>query len=194
MIKKVNLVGTRNSINIKIIMGCYIVTSKMSDVFQSIESNDIDALEKALISNPSLSNIENEQGLTPLGFASHFGNKDVVQILLNYNANINAVSHSKIEFIPSNTALHASIAGERNLEVIELLLENKANTNIFDSNGHTALHTAAFHDNNTELISLLIKHGATVQAKVDGGKTAMELAIDQGNNQVAEQLRHYSKS
>lgn len=62
-------------------------------------------------------------------------------------------------------------------------------TNIFDSNGHTSLHTAAFHDNNTQLISLLIKYGADVDAKVEGGKTALELAVDQGNNQVAEQLR-----
>ncbi|MEH7392766.1 ankyrin repeat domain-containing protein [Bacillus sp. JJ1474] len=165
---------------------------KVNDVFQAIESNDLAALEKALISNQSLSNIENDQGLTPLGIASHFGHKDSVQILLNYNADINAVSHSKIEFIPSNTALHAAIAGERNLEVIELLLKNNAKTNIFDSNGHTALHTAAFHDNNSDLISLLIKHGASVHAKVDGGKTALEIAIEQGNNQVAELLRRFA--
>lgn len=163
----------------------------MSDVFQSIESNDVVTLEKALTSNPSLTNTENEQGLTPLGFASHFGDKDSVQILINFNADINAVSHSKVEYIPSNTALHAAIAGARNLEVIELLLKNKAKTNIFDSNGHTALHTAAFHDNNTELISHLIKYGASVHANAGDGKTAMELAIEQGNNQVAEQLRHY---
>lgn len=165
---------------------------KVNDVFQAIESNDIAALENALISNPSLSNIENEQGLTPLGIASHFGNKDAVEILLKYNADVNAVSHSKIEFIPSNTALHAAIAGERNLEVIELLLKNHAKANIFDSNGHTVLHTAAFHDNNSDLIRLLIKYGAPVPAKVNGGKTALEIAIEQGNNQVAEQLRHYA--
>lgn len=165
----------------------------MKDVFQAIESNDIDALEKALHSNPSLSNIENEQGLTPLGIAAHFGKKEAVQILLNYNADINAVSHSQIDFIPSNTALHAAIAGERNLEVIELLLKNNAKTNIFDSNGHTALHTAAFHDDNKELISLLIKYGASVHAKVDGGKTAMDIAIEQGNRKVAEQLQLYSE-
>ena len=166
------------------------MSSNVSDFFKSIETNDVDALNKALISNPSLSNKENDQGLTPLGFAAHFGNKDIVQLLINYNADINAVSHSKIEYIPSNTALHAAIAGTRNLEVIELLLDNQANTNNFDSNGHTALHTAVFHDDNIELINLLIKHGASVQAMVEGGKTALELAIELGNNQVAETLRH----
>lgn len=164
--------------------------SNVNELFKSIESNDVDAVNKALISNPALANIENEQGLTPLGFAAHYGNKDIVQLLLNFNADINAVSHSKIEYIPSNTALHAAIAGARNLEVIELLLKNQAKTNNFDSNGHTALHTAVFHDDNIELINLLLQHGASVQAKAEGGKTALELAIELGNHQVAEKLRH----
>lgn len=167
------------------------MSSKVSDLFQFIESGDGDALEKALILSPNLANTENEQGLTPLGFSSHFGDKNTVQILINHHADIDALSHSKIEYIPSNTALHAAIAGTRNLEVIELLLNNGAKTNIFDSNGHTALHTAAFHDDNTELISLLITHGASAHARLDNGVTAMELAIEQGNNKVAEQLRSY---
>nr|WP_039042324.1 ankyrin repeat domain-containing protein [Sporosarcina sp. ZBG7A] len=167
------------------------VSSKVSDLFQFIESGDGDALEKALILSPNLANAENEQGLTPLGFSSHLGDKNAVLILLNHHTDIDALSHSKIEYIPSNTALHAAIAGTRNLEVIELLLNNGAKTNIFDSNGHTALHTAAFHDDNTELISLLITHGASAHARLDNGVTAMELAIEQGNNKVAEQLRSY---
>lgn len=167
------------------------MSSKVSDVFKLIESHDVGALEKVLISNRSLTNIENEQGLTPLGFASHFGDTDYVQILLNFNAEIDAVSHSKVEYIPSNTALHAAIAGARNIEVIELLLKNKANTNIFDSNGHTALHTAAFHDDNPKLIDLLIEYGASVHAKIDGGKTAIEIAMEQGNDKVVEKLRQY---
>ncbi|MCT1390105.1 ankyrin repeat domain-containing protein [Peribacillus frigoritolerans] len=119
--------------------GRFNMSANVSEVFQAIETNDANALKKAIISYPALVNAENEQGLTPLGFASHFGNKDCVLVLLNYNADFNAVSHSKIEYIPSNTALHAASAGKRNLEVIELLLNNKAKTNIFDSNGHTAL-------------------------------------------------------
>jgi len=167
------------------------MNSNVNAVFEYLESNDVQALKKNLTSDRTLVNVENEQGLTPLGFASHLGNKNSVQILLDLHAEINAVSHSKVEYIPSNTALHAAIAGARNLEVIELLLKNKAKTDIFDSNGHTALHTAAYHDDNTQLIDLLIKHGASVDAKVDEGKTALELAVDQENNQVAEQLKQF---
>ena len=167
------------------------MNSNVNEVFLSLESNDVQSLKKSLTFNPSLSNAENEQGLTPLGFAAHLGNIDSVKTLLDFHADINAVSHSKVTYIPSNTALHAAIAGSRNLKVIELLLENGAETNIFDSNGHTALHTAAFHDDNLQLINLLIKHGASVDAKIDGGKTAIELAIEQKNNEVVEQLKQF---
>ena len=165
--------------------------SNTEDLFQSIESNNVLALERKLTTDPSLVNVENEQGLTPLGIASHLGYKESAQVLLDFNADINALSHSKVEYIPTNTALHAAIAGARNFEVIELLLKNNAQTNLFDSNGHTALHTAALHDDNTQLIELLINHGAPVQAKVDGGKTALEVAIEQGNLQVAEKLEEH---
>jgi ankyrin repeat protein len=137
------------------------LTNKIVDVFRAAQSGDISKLALLLNSEPVLANTENSDGLTPLGFAAHFGHKDIVQLLLDHGAEVNALSHSKIDYIPSNTALHAAIAGERNLDVIKLLLQHNALTNIFDSNGYTSLHTAAFHDNNTEIICLLIQHGAT---------------------------------
>ena len=165
------------------------LTELMDDVFQAAQRGEVSRLKDILESHPQLANRENADGLTLLGYAAHFGNKDAVQILLNYGADVNAVSHSRISYIPSNTALHAAIAGERNADVIRLLLTHKAQTNIFDSNGHTCLHTAAFHDDNLEIIRLLIEHGANVNAKIDGGETALSLAIKQGNNNVAEYLR-----
>jgi ankyrin repeat protein len=161
----------------------------IDDVFQAAQLGDASRLKGILETHPKLANTENNDGLTPLGFAAHFGNKDAVQVLLDYGADINAVSHSKISFIPSNTALHASLAGERNVEVSKLLLAKGAQTNIFDSDGHTCLHSAAFHDDNVELIRLLIEHGADVHAKVEGGDTALSFAIKQGNHNVAEFLR-----
>ncbi|KRE35629.1 ankyrin repeat domain-containing protein [Paenibacillus sp. Soil522] len=165
------------------------LTQIINDVFQAAQLGEASRLKDILEFHPHLANTENGDGLTPLGYASHFGNKDVVEILLNYGADVDAVSHSKISYIPSNTALHAALAGERNVDVISLLLTHDAQTNIFDSNGHTSLHTAAFHDDNLEIIRLLIEHGADVNAKVEGGETVLSLAIKQGNNKVAELLR-----
>jgi len=159
----------------------------IENLFQAIQSET--QLNSLLESDPSLANTENNDGLTPLGFAAHFGNKEAAKILLDHGADINALSHSKISFIPSNTALHAAIAGERNMEVIKLFLTQHADTNLLDSNGHTCLHTAAFHDDNVEIIRLLIEHGADVSAVDREGETALSLAVKQGNTHVAELLR-----
>lgn len=164
-------------------------TQVIIEVFEAIQEGDASRLNNLLESDSNLANTENSDGLTPLGFAAHFGRKEVVQVLLDHGARIDAVSHSTISFIPSNTPLHAAIAGERSMDVIKLLLSQKAQTNILDSNGHTCLHTAAFHDDNIEIIRLLIEHGADANAISEEGDTALALAVKQGNHNVAEFLR-----
>lgn len=166
----------------------------IKDAFGAAQSGDTTRLQEILESYPHLANAENEDGLTLLGYAAHFGNEAAVRLLLDYGADIDAVSHSKVSYIPSNTALHAVIAGEHNMDVIRLLLDHHAQTNIFDSNGHTCLHTAAFHDDNQELVTLLIEHGADVNSRMEEGDTALSLAVKQGNHNVAELLRQHGAS
>jgi ankyrin repeat protein len=160
----------------------------INKVFKAIDSGDCTCLEVILDTNSSFANMENHDGLTPLGYAAHYGKTNVLKLLLDYGANVDAVSHSRISYIPSNTALHAAIAGERSIEVITTLLKSKAQTNIHDSNGQTCLHTAAFHDDNVEIINLLIEHGADVNMKSQDGRTPLAFAIENGNHRVAEFL------
>jgi uncharacterized protein len=163
----------------------------IQEAFQAAESGDVDRLTSLLNEHPELANRENEQGLTLLGYAAHFGHPEAVQLLIQSGAQVNAVSHSRVSYIPSNTALHAAIAGERSLAVIRLLLASGAKTDVFDSNGHTCLHSAAYHDDNEELIGLLLAHGAEVNARQDGKESVLELAIAQGNGRVAALLRQH---
>src|SRR4051812_8105620 len=114
----------------------------INDVFTAARTGDANRVKELLNTDLSLANSENNDGLTLLGFASHFGQSEVVRLLLDNGADVNALSHSKVSYIPSNTALHAAIAGERNLEVIQRLLAHRANPTIMDSNGHTSLHVA----------------------------------------------------
>ncbi|SFE72796.1 Ankyrin repeat-containing protein [Paenibacillus catalpae] len=166
----------------------------ISDLFQAAQSGDAAKVKEMISAHPQLANTENQDGLTPLGYAAHFGHAEVVREMLELGADVNAVSHSRVSFIPSNTALHAAIAGERSLEVIKLLLAHGADTTILDSNGHTCLHSAAFHDDNLEMIQLLMEHGADVHSAADGGDTPLSLAIQQGNENVASLLREYGAS
>jgi ankyrin repeat protein len=160
----------------------------INEVFQAAQQGDAARLKEILESHPALANAENNEGLTPLGYAAHFGKEAAVQVLLDFGANVDAVSHSKLSYIPSNTALHAAIAGERDMGVIQLLLNKGAQTHIFDSDGHSALHSAAFHSDNVELIRLLIEHGADVHAKIEGGESVLAIAIQQENHNVKEIL------
>lgn len=165
----------------------------IKDLFQAAQGGDRQRVKELLEVDASYANAENEEGLTVLGYAAHFGHADVVALLLDHGADIQALSHSKISYIPSNTALHAAIAGKANIEVIRHLLARGAKTDIFDSNGHTCLHTAAFHDEHLEIIRLLIEHGAQVNepAKNEGQHTPLALALEKGNENAAELLRQH---
>ncbi|MGO4730596.1 ankyrin repeat domain-containing protein [Paenibacillus sp. 2KB_22] len=162
---------------------------QMNQLFQAAQAGDVVTIAAMLASQPELTNTENQDGLTPLGYASHYGQAGVVRVLLEHGANVNALSHSKISFIPSNTALHAALAGERSSEVIRLLLQHGASSSILDSDGQYALHSAAFHTDQTELIEMLIQHGADPHALNSAGQTPLDIALERGNTSTASCLR-----
>jgi len=162
---------------------------QMNQLFQAAQAGDVVTITGILASLPEFANTENQDGLTPLGYASHYGQAGVVRLLLEHGADVNALSHSKISFIPSNTALHAALAGERSPEVIRLLLEHGAATSILDSDGQHALHSAAFHTDQTELIEILLHHGADPRVLNSSGQTALDIALERGNTSTASCLR-----
>lgn len=162
-----------------------------TEAFAAAARGDADALRMLLRDEPRLASAENADGLTLLGFAAHYGHAEAVRVLLDAGADIDAISHSRIGYIPSNTALHAAIAGERSLEVIALLLERGARTDLADSNGQTCLHSAAYHDDSIAIVGQLLEHGADPDAKDGDGLTPLALASRRGNANVAEFLRRY---
>ncbi|OCT15889.1 hypothetical protein A8709_09705 [Paenibacillus pectinilyticus] len=163
----------------------------INDIFTAARTGDTGRVKALLEIDLTLANAENSDGLTLLGFAAHFGQSGVVKLLLENGADVNAVSHSRVSYIPSNTALHAAIAGERSVEVIQLLLERGAKTTIRDSNGQTSLHVAAFHTDSTPIIELLLDYGADVNEKTDDGSYAIEIANEQGHTVVTDLLRKH---
>ncbi|WP_338592398.1 ankyrin repeat domain-containing protein [Paenibacillus sp. Y5S-9] len=162
---------------------------QMNQLFQAAQSGDLANLQLLLTSHPELTNTENQDGLTPLGYASHYGQAGAVRLLLEHGADVNNLSHSKISFIPSNTALYAALAGERSPEVIQLLLEHGASTGILDSDGQYALHSAAFHTDQIELIEMLLQHGADPNVLNSAGQTALDISLERGNTSTASYLR-----
>lgn len=165
------------------------VTEQIDTLFHALQEGDAQLVQSLLETNPVLVNLENNDGFTPLGYAAHFGHKEVVKLLLDYGAEINALSHSKLSFIPSNTALHAAIAGNRSVEVVELLIHSGADVNALDSHGHNPLQAAAF-EGNLEIANLLIENGAEVSNN-SGFGSALAIALKRGHLEFAEFLRKH---
>jgi ankyrin repeat protein len=162
---------------------------QIREVFKAAQEGDAARLRELLIAEPSLANAENNDGLTSLGFASHFGQKDAVQVLLDCGADVNATSHSKVSFIPSNTALHAAIAGNKSRDVVEVLIKNGADVNAVDSNEHTPIQAAAF-EGNLEIAKLLIEHGADLSRK-EGFGSALSIATKHDHHDFIKLLRQH---
>jgi ankyrin repeat protein len=118
------------------------------------------------------------QKFTPLIQASKNGQFDVVKILLEYGANVNA---------GIKTALHFAVK-ECHLDVARILLENKSSVNYKDDDKYTPLHEAAFHGH-LEIARLLIENGAEIESKEEkGGETPLYIACKRGHLPIVEYL------
>jgi ankyrin repeat protein len=162
---------------------------QITDIFKAAREGDASRLRELLNADPTLANTENNDGLTPLGFAAHFGQKDAVQVLLDCGADVNAISHSKVSFIPSNTALHAAIAGNKSRDVVEVLIKNGADVNAVDSNEHTPIQAAAF-EGNLDIAKILIENGADLSRKTGLG-SALSIAEKHGHHEFIELNRRH---
>ncbi|GFR24528.1 uncharacterized protein YlbG [Trichonephila clavata] len=86
-------------------------------------------------------------------------------------------------------------SGDKNKEVVELLLEKEANPNIADHCGRTSLHVAhMFYDGgfNVETIKLLLESGADINKKDNQGNTPLHQLVE-GSIQISENLPAYLK-
>ena len=110
----------------------------------------------------------------------------VASILIQYGANINAVTNSK------ETPLHAASEYGQPL-VAEFLLENGAAIDLKEEWGNTSLHYASKHGR-LEIVTMLVENGANINARARkrlffGGKTPLSYAMDSGHENIIEYLK-----
>ncbi|NQD65378.1 ankyrin repeat domain-containing protein [Bacillus haikouensis] len=160
--------------------------------FSSIQTGNRDAVEQTLQADTNLCNAEDENGLIALGVAAHYGQIEIVRLLLNYGADINSVSNSKVSYIPSNSALHAAIAGKAPINLVEFLLTEGADIHCVDSAGYTPLHIAAF-DGDEEVVTMLLQYRADPGHKNTADQmTPHDIAKDKGNTDFIKAYEQYS--
>jgi ankyrin repeat protein len=150
------------------------------NVFDVARKGNLEQIEEIFENNPKAIFLIDENGFSPLILACYHNNYVAAKFLLEHKCNINLSS-------PMGTALMSAVV-KGNIEITQLLLENKAEVNSTDSNGATALMYATMF-NSSELIKLLLAHQAD-KSKIDNkGKTAFEYAVFSGNEEIINLLK-----
>jgi ankyrin repeat protein len=155
-----------------------------------------------------------DKGLTALALAAANGHKDVVELLIGYNANIEGVEERDGNFergilnsrrnnqkvrLPTPLEL-AAIGGHA--EVVKLLSSRGAVVRVPTKSKETTLihliarKVAYEHQINdlgyNDVVAFLIAKGIKVDAVDEQGKTAFDYAVQDGRKSVAEALKAYA--
>jgi ankyrin repeat protein len=122
-------------------------------------------------------------GGTPLMYAASSRNIEVVRLLLEKGADVNA-RHS------GNGGALMLAAQMGNPGIVKLLVEKGADVNLRNDYGYTALmYAATAESNDPELIKPLLAGGAEVNLNADDGETALTLAGRKGKTEIVRLLK-----
>src|SRR6266478_114107 len=123
-------------------------------------------------------NVNSTSGVTPLNSAAWYGDLEMVQVLLDYEADVYAGDNYDW------TALHEVSEGcrfahriPRFSDVARLLLEHGADLNALDDDSWTPLHVAA-GNGRIEVVRVLFEHGANAGAEDKHGQTPLHAAAE----------------
>ncbi|KAJ1390479.1 PapD-like superfamily [Sesbania bispinosa] len=150
---------------------------------QLVEDGSMDDIREVLEkSDPSWKavNSTDPQGQTLLHLAISRGRADLVQLLLEFEPDVEAPSRS------GSTPLEvASSSGEA--LIVELLLAHKANTERSKSSIYGPIHYAT-REGHMEVLRLLLLKGAKVDTLTKDGNTALHLAVEECRRDCARLL------
>ena len=122
---------------------------------------------------------------SPLDHASYQGAVDLVRLLLDHGADVNAQGKKN-----KNTSLHfASMTGKA--DVVRVLLERGANVNAQNTFNDTPLHKASEHGC-VQNCRVLLEHRADADAQNAQKRTPLHLASRGGYSDLVELLLKYN--
>ncbi len=140
---------------------------------RAIIENEIDALH-ILMDNCSNVNTVNRMNETPLSLAARIGNVEAIEYLMTAGARIE---------VDGVSALSSAIESD-NKEIIEYLIDTKADINYMDSQGHSPLHIAALNSADNKIVKSLLKAGGDPNLHNGSGVTPLVCAIESDNESV----------
>ena len=138
-----------------------------------------------LIQSGAVVNIQDLNGCSPLHDAAIFGDLELIELLLDNNADINTVNNwgaTPLHFLCLNMKPFSKVD-----PMVDLLLQTGVDINRQDLYGSTAIHYAIYADNKEMTLKLLGK-GASEKLKDGNGLNAKEYCQSLGHTYVNNYL------
>jgi ankyrin repeat protein len=156
-----------------------------NELFLAIRSNNLFKIRNLVKSGANV-NAYSEDGITPLLYAIDMNNMDMVQLLLENDANPNIKSKTNKQDYPLLLATELGY-----LKIVELLLQYNVNVDNCNANGLTALHFASFFNDSLLIEKLVARSNATepltrkgetplIYAAFNGSEYALKILLDAG--------------
>ena len=130
-----------------------------------------------------LINKRNTKGVVALHYASFQGNIDILKYLINYGADINALTDRKLN------VLHYAAQGNQpnSLVYFYLFHKDKIDLEITDIGGSTPLHWASY-SSSAEMALYLLNYGVDINKKDKNGNTPLHLAVIKNSYKMVQKL------
>ena len=159
-----------------------VASVKSEDFLNAIAGGKLELVSLFIRSGANVNMKDSESGFTALMLASSAGHADIVKLLLENRADVDARyemtetdSFSMIIMNRSTALMSACLRGH--LDVVKILVDHHANINAQDILGHTALDLAKTPEIKEYLRSKGAKSGSDPAALGSAAKKAIELAI-----------------
>ena len=150
------------------------------DLYTAATNGESEKVVRYLAEGANVNCASAEGNNTPLHAAARSGHLQVVQVLLDQRASIDAVNNK------NNTPLHlAALSGH--LQVVQELLDRRASVDAVNNKNYTPLHLSALKGH-LQVVQELLDHGASVDAVNNKNYTPLQLATQNSHEQVVAAL------
>jgi ankyrin repeat protein len=156
------------------------VPASAAEIQDAVQEGNIAKVRELLKNDPKLASDASEYDArgfktlrTPLHYAAYTGNTEMIELLLDYHADVNAKDMSGV------TPLHLA-AAEGHPEAVRLLLAAKADPNARDSKIEATPLLLATASGFRETVAILLDSKANVNAQDHVGMSALAVACGRG--------------